>query len=402
MDEYEEFLIREDDEFGGAFRTYDFEKSILVQEHPILEEIDSNLEKEKKNYERKKINIIKEYLNHHDYKVRIYALSCIRDMLSTSETTDILIEALNDIDDDVLIEVTSILLINNIKSDSIIEPLTFILKNNRNSEVRLNAAKHLFFLLEKDTLELMFEILENDTDVELCGEIIDILCEKLYQESITLFIKLLNKNKLAIKDPYLYSNMRKELVKALGDYKIEYIKPNIPSLIGKNKSVETLSHGTTLIDQWTHCLLEISIIDDDINVRCQAIESLGQSKKEFVCDTFIQIIENRNDAITDDLVCSAVKSLGRIGNKKAVLPLLEILNELNDNSFRLLHYDVLKSLGEIGDESAFEPMMKILHTIDFDDIFDEIFDDKKRIKSDFVNVITKALAKIKINNIEKE
>ncbi|HNY35266.1 MAG TPA: HEAT repeat domain-containing protein, partial [Methanothrix soehngenii] len=95
--------------------------------------------------------------------------------------------------------------------------------------------------------------------------------------------------------------------------------------------------------------------DDEVDVRCEALKSLGKIKGERAADLALAALPDKEWKVR----YTAVTALGEIGHDKALDALIEVMFSQDDEEIRAW---AAWSLGEIGDERAIEPLKKAYKT----------------------------------------
>ena len=97
--------------------------------------------------------------------------------------------------------------------------------------------------------------------------------------------------------------------------------------------------------------------DEDIDVRRDAAEALGEIEDERAVEPLIQNLKDKN------IRSEVIYALGKIGDERAVDPLIQALGN------RRVREDVAEALGKIGDARAVQPLMKRFITEEMDTPF---------------------------------
>lgn len=311
------------------------------------------------------IHILKE----DTHKLRIEAAEALG-VLGDNSAVEQLIATGTDESEHVDVRFKAIEALGNMADERVIQPLLDLLSNSQKSiqiaaiaaftdaaearDSHYHPSEHALIARAQIVHKLILEravgpliLLLGDPNKKVQKRIIKALGEIGGEHAVTTLISLLNTRNV-IRDEAIYA-----LISA-GDAKA--VEPLISIFENKDESTETRSRVASGMAQFTDERVANALLaalkDHDIDVREDAIETLGYLREKRAVGPLIAIVLDNNE--TTHLRSVTVTALGYIRNKMAVDPLL---TALVDDSLRS---EAILALGRLRDRRAVEPLLALL------------------------------------------
>jgi HEAT repeat protein len=263
----------------------------------------------------------------------------------------LLIEALNDVNNGVLISVANALQ-QLLEHDSGIK--------YENHSVRIGTADNSVKNRLHEAINLFMEALNNENDSTRKSAVNAL--EKIESEkAVNLFIRALDDE----------NGMRRSVVDALGKIKSDKaVEPLIRVLNDENDDMRR-----SVVDALQQLLgHDPEKKKENVYMQKSAAFALGEIQSDKAIKSLIGVLNNESDFVRR----SAVDALGKIQSNEAVEPLIKMLADENEDVRR----SVVDALGEIKSDEAVKPLVEVLTDENEDGNVQSIVDALGKIKSD--------------------